>query len=293
MSKQPKSIFSSAVSDLVRAAAGGDTSKVADEDLDKYVADILLREAQVNKKKYNDIGVKAYLPNSGTPPSTLPKMNKRFLLNVVKATDSHNQALIRATEEQAQANRRRIEREERDRSRRRSRSPTSIAKRSRRSRSRSPYKDYERRERDRSSSPTSSPRRHQSVDTHPDNSSSSESSEDEKTVTFKGRGNITAGGPSAMDKYFSKSYDPSQDTGKVVDEDGWVDSHAHSKKKKSKSKKSKSKGKEESLRKHKHKKSKKEKTSDANHRSLNDGIVYSKGVREWDVAKVHNASKFS
>jgi hypothetical protein len=66
MSKQPKSIFSSAVSDLVRAAAGGDTSKVPDEDLDKYVADILLREAQVNKKKYNDIGVKAYLPNSGT-----------------------------------------------------------------------------------------------------------------------------------------------------------------------------------------------------------------------------------
>lgn len=221
-------------------------------------------------------------------------MNKRFLLNVVKATDSHNQALIRATEEQAQANRRRIQQEEKDKrsGRRRSRSPTSITRRSRDSRSRSPTRDYNRRQRDRSTSPTSSPRRHPSHDTLPDDSSSSEFSGDEKTVTFKGRGNITAGGPSAMDKYFSKTYDPSRDSGKVVDEDGWVDGHVHSKskKKKSKSKKSKSKSKEESSRKHKHKKSKKEKTtSNDNHRPLNDGIVYSKGVREWDLTKVHKS----
>ncbi|KAH8550370.1 hypothetical protein BGW37DRAFT_443345 [Umbelopsis sp. PMI_123] len=289
MSKQSKSIFSSAVSDLVRAAAGGDTSNVADEDLDKYVADLLLREAQANKKKYNEIGVRAYLPDSGTLPSTLPKMNKRFLLNVVKATDSHNQALIRAAEEQAQANRRHMQEDDRDRrlSRSRTSSTTSRSNRTRDSRSRSPPRDYNRRMRDRSKSP--SPHRHQSDDTLPDDSSSSESSADEKPISFKGRGNITAGGTSAMDKYFSKSYDPMEDTGKAVDKDGWMDSHVHtkSKKKKGKSKKGKSKHGEESSRKHKHKKSKKEKTSNSNHRPLNDGIVYSKGVREWDLTKVH------
>lgn len=94
-----------------------------------------------------------------------------------------------------------------------------------------------------------------------------------------------------MDKYFSKSYDPSKDFGKVVDEDGWVDNHVHSKskKKKSKSKKNKSKNKEEKSRKHKDKKSKKEKTSNTNQQPLNDGIVYSKGVREWDLTKVHKS----
>lgn len=54
------------VSDLMRAAAGGDTSKVADEDIDKYVADILLQEAKSKNKKYNNVGIRAYLPNSAS-----------------------------------------------------------------------------------------------------------------------------------------------------------------------------------------------------------------------------------
>jgi hypothetical protein len=66
MAKQSRSGLSSAVSDLMRAAAGGDTSKVADEDLDKYVADMLLKEAKAKNKKYNDVGIRAYLPNSGS-----------------------------------------------------------------------------------------------------------------------------------------------------------------------------------------------------------------------------------
>jgi hypothetical protein len=66
MSKQSKSGLSSVVSDLMRAAAGGDTSNVADEDIDKYVADILLQEAKSKNKKYNNVGIRAYLPNSAS-----------------------------------------------------------------------------------------------------------------------------------------------------------------------------------------------------------------------------------
>ncbi|KAG1473244.1 hypothetical protein G6F56_001065 [Rhizopus delemar] len=82
------------VSDLMRAAAGSGARNVADQDIDQYVADLILREAKEKQKKYNEIGIRAYVPS--TPK---PKPNTRFLLNVVKATDSHNQAVIRSNEE--------------------------------------------------------------------------------------------------------------------------------------------------------------------------------------------------
>ena len=104
-----------------------------------------------------------------------------------------------------------------------------------------------------------------------------------------------------MDKYFAKSYDPSKDTGDVVNDDGWIlesKNDQSSKKKKNekkrkKKKKTTSKKREEEhdSRQHQHKKSKskskKEKSqrSDATTKTLDDGIVYSKGVREWDLEK--------
>lgn len=62
MSKKNQYGLSSAVSDLMRAAAGGDTSKVADEDLDKYIADLIHKEATAKNKKYDQVGLKAYQP---------------------------------------------------------------------------------------------------------------------------------------------------------------------------------------------------------------------------------------
>lgn len=62
MSKKNQYGLSSAVSDLMRAAAGGDTTKVADEDLDKYIADLIHKEALAKNKKYDQVGVKAYQP---------------------------------------------------------------------------------------------------------------------------------------------------------------------------------------------------------------------------------------
>ncbi|KAI7849470.1 hypothetical protein BDC45DRAFT_520450 [Circinella umbellata] len=89
-----KSAVSNVVNDLIRAAVGGDTNNVADDDIDKYVAELILKEAEAKRKKYDNEGVRAYQPDFGAhQPNNLPKPNKRFFLNMIKATDSYNQSL--------------------------------------------------------------------------------------------------------------------------------------------------------------------------------------------------------
>lgn len=58
-----KSTLSSVVSTLVRASMGTSVSHtVPDEDLDKHVADIILKEAKQKAENYNTLGIRAYLP---------------------------------------------------------------------------------------------------------------------------------------------------------------------------------------------------------------------------------------
>ncbi|RGB43986.1 hypothetical protein C1646_679617 [Rhizophagus diaphanus] len=110
---KPKSALDVAVNQLVRASVGGVPSTISDESLDKYVADLILKEAATKNKQYNKDGLRAYLPHTGTPPCTLPRTNKRFLFNVVKNVDGHNQALLRKIEEEAAARRRALNRSRR------------------------------------------------------------------------------------------------------------------------------------------------------------------------------------
>ncbi|KAI8360861.1 hypothetical protein EDC96DRAFT_226967 [Choanephora cucurbitarum] len=157
--------INSVVTDLIRAAAGASARDVADEDVDKYVADLILKEAEEKRKKYNAVGVKAYQPEPQKP-----KPNTRFLLNVVKATDSHNQAVIRTNEQNvARWRRERLERERSGPTRKRTYETTSLSVRS--------------------SSPP------------PTTTTSSQ------PVSVRGRGKVRLH-ESSMDKYFSKGYDP-------------------------------------------------------------------------------------
>lgn len=58
-----KSTLSSVVSTLVRASVGTSVSStVPDEDLDKHVADLILKEAKQKAENYSKLGIKAYLP---------------------------------------------------------------------------------------------------------------------------------------------------------------------------------------------------------------------------------------
>lgn len=60
-----KSSLSSMVSTLVRASMGSAVSEhVADEDLDRHIAGLLLQEAKQKGDRYNKDGIRAYL-NSG------------------------------------------------------------------------------------------------------------------------------------------------------------------------------------------------------------------------------------
>lgn len=60
------SSLSTVVSNLVRAQMGSAVSStVTDEDLDRHIAELILKEAKQKAEKYGREGVKAYLPHSG------------------------------------------------------------------------------------------------------------------------------------------------------------------------------------------------------------------------------------
>jgi hypothetical protein len=57
--------LSSVVSGLVRAQMGASVSStVTDEDLDRHVAELILKEAKKKAEQYGQQGVSAYLPQS-------------------------------------------------------------------------------------------------------------------------------------------------------------------------------------------------------------------------------------
>ena len=59
-----KSSLSSVVSNLVRASMGSSVSdSVADEDLDRHVAELILKEAKQKGERYSTYGIRAYLSN--------------------------------------------------------------------------------------------------------------------------------------------------------------------------------------------------------------------------------------
>ena len=58
------SSLSSVVSNLVRASVGSSVpTNVTDEELDRYVADLIIREAKQKAERYLKEGVEAYLPD--------------------------------------------------------------------------------------------------------------------------------------------------------------------------------------------------------------------------------------
>ena len=60
-----KSTLSSVVSNLVRASMGSSVSDtVPDDDLDRHVAELILKEAKQKAERYGSEGYKAYLPQS-------------------------------------------------------------------------------------------------------------------------------------------------------------------------------------------------------------------------------------
>lgn len=60
------SSLSSVVSNLVRASMGSAVSNmVTDEDLDRHVAELILKEAKTKAERYGTQGIRAFLPGGG------------------------------------------------------------------------------------------------------------------------------------------------------------------------------------------------------------------------------------
>ncbi|KAK7040192.1 hypothetical protein VNI00_009998 [Paramarasmius palmivorus] len=88
--------LSSVVSTLVRAQMGSSVSQtVTDDDLDRHVRELLVRDAKKRAEKYGQQGIRAYL-SSGLSDSNAPKTNKRFLSSIIRSTDDHNKTVLRA-----------------------------------------------------------------------------------------------------------------------------------------------------------------------------------------------------
>ncbi|KAI0756105.1 hypothetical protein C8Q80DRAFT_1264208 [Daedaleopsis nitida] len=118
-----KSSLSSVVSDLVRAQMGSSVAPtVMDDDLDRHVAELILKEAKQKAEKYRRDGIHAYLARS--IDSNAPKTNKRFLSSIIRSTDDHNKSILRAKAIAAQESRE--EREEQERSERRARAEEAV-----------------------------------------------------------------------------------------------------------------------------------------------------------------------
>ncbi|KAF8327591.1 uncharacterized protein EI90DRAFT_3156138 [Cantharellus anzutake] len=112
------SSLSSVVSHLMRASVGSSIpDNVSDQDLDRFVADLILKEAKEAEDKYKGKeGIRAYLPHTGLPEGNLPRTNKRFLSSIIKNVDDHNASILRAqavTALEKKADREEFEREER------------------------------------------------------------------------------------------------------------------------------------------------------------------------------------
>ncbi|ORZ18957.1 hypothetical protein BCR42DRAFT_490241 [Absidia repens] len=262
--KKPRSVFSSAINDLVRSAIGGNARQVPDQDLDSYVADLITSEAQAKQAKYKTHGVRAYQPNPDVaPPSSNPlKPNKRFLMNIMKATDSHNQSVIREAEEKAKAFQAKRRKQEEMNSKGNSRRQ----QQHNRKRKRSHESDDEDRQND-SNTTDSNSDDHSNASNDDDNDENDDDDDDDRNddngprIQYRGRGKVRNG--SSMDKYFDDGYDAAKD----MDSDQDTPSeHTHKKQKKGKessrkSSKSSKHSKSSKKKKHRHRSSKKSKKS--------------------------------
>ncbi|PVF98553.1 hypothetical protein CPB86DRAFT_806735 [Serendipita vermifera] len=108
MSNSPS--FSNVVSSLVRAQMGSSVpASTLDEELDRRVAELILKEARQKEARYGQTG--SYSPQ---PSGNAAKTNKRFLASIIKSTDEHNKTVLRAQAEAAHEVKQQRERQERE-----------------------------------------------------------------------------------------------------------------------------------------------------------------------------------
>ncbi|KAF2477287.1 uncharacterized protein BDR25DRAFT_277053 [Lindgomyces ingoldianus] len=80
-----------------------------DIDNDDYVANLLKQDAKNTAKKYDMVGLDAFIPKRSQLRA--PKPNTRFLRHIIRETDSHNAALLAKEAEESRARLRELNKE--------------------------------------------------------------------------------------------------------------------------------------------------------------------------------------
>ncbi|KAF2735150.1 hypothetical protein EJ04DRAFT_511984, partial [Polyplosphaeria fusca] len=70
-------------------------------DDDDYVANLLKKDAKIAAKRYDLVGLGAFLPTR--PTDRAPKPNTRFLRHIIRETDNHNAALLAKEADESRA----------------------------------------------------------------------------------------------------------------------------------------------------------------------------------------------
>ncbi|KAH6577036.1 hypothetical protein BASA60_004272 [Batrachochytrium salamandrivorans] len=86
------SALDTVVRNLTRAAYGQEVKSVPDHDMEQYIADLIMKEARRKHSHYEEHGTSALLERSIVT-------NKRFLANIIRNTDSHNELIARKEQE--------------------------------------------------------------------------------------------------------------------------------------------------------------------------------------------------
>ncbi|KAG8836344.1 hypothetical protein FRC17_005630 [Serendipita sp. 399] len=150
------SSLSNVVSSLVRAQMGASIpASTLDEELDRRVAELILKEARKKEATFNRTG--SYSPQI---PGNAAKTNKRFLSSIIKSTDEHNKAILKAQADAAYEVKQ--QREQEDRRERMKRAQEAVA--ARLGRSESPWSAREDEGRHRRRRSTSRERRDRNAD---------------------------------------------------------------------------------------------------------------------------------
>jgi hypothetical protein len=77
---ESSSSLSSVVSGLMRASMGASVSNtVTDEDLDREIAEIILREAKKKTEKYQETGIRAYLRSQCVHALKIPNRDLKLV----------------------------------------------------------------------------------------------------------------------------------------------------------------------------------------------------------------------
>ncbi|GAK63077.1 uncharacterized protein PAN0_002d1279 [Moesziomyces antarcticus] len=75
--------------------AGSELASVSSEDLDTYIAELIVQKSRTKQASADQRGIASYLEPDDAAAARVPNTNKRFLASIIRNVEGHNSALRR------------------------------------------------------------------------------------------------------------------------------------------------------------------------------------------------------